>query len=1024
MNYVPPASSGESGEFRLYDGKGNTIAFYDLPRLAASGTDNGYINAHPGNPNQKTNQGNVNTSTAATNWYPFGAFKSFTPAGDTAPSVVAFYSQTSGHLGELQAVIRHDAAANTAEGYFYSYSTVTNSQTSASASLVSAVTLKRASGVSGTVLGNGLSWTFGGAIRSVTYDYYTGVTGNSDSAYGRLGDLKLAQVHEGGTTGSVIDSKYYRYYKFTGVNYDAQISGVSQFVNPGPTNDPTTTGGSDTTFPAPTTPSGYKQIVASGLRTVVEGAAYDRMVTHFGVTTTADLGTISPEAIRAFADHDFQYERYELGDILKLDSNSQGTRYRAIGESATGQGCSACAGGVGLYQYSFTANSTPQSSIYSTRSATTWAMRTVEYLPDNTNAERLLVSGAMTSSGTTVTVAWNHHGFQTGDSITVSGADQSAYNGSFTITGVTTDSFTYTAASTPSAATATGTITVTNTTSGRDIGWADNDQVVTWTNGMGEVMLKLAVDHHGTTTESDDSYYAAWFAYNSDGQMIARASGDAIDMPSGNLAAKISAFETIPEDPPGEAPPPSTLLIFHGIYTVNEATGTSIIEGLEDSGAIETWEYTSSGFAEGDSEVYYNGSGDASAFLRTYGVQRGPTGTRHLLEFYTYYEKTVDGVTIWPLASASVYTSDSATSVDDASRIQTTYDYTYYQDGSSNDTLKVKSMTVTSASVTTGHHGSGSTTATETYLDTHGRTAWTKDATGHLTYTAYDDATGTVSKVIRDVNTSNTSDFSGLPSGWSNTSGLHLKTQYQSDDLGRVKQTIDPIGNVSWIVYKDAAHEVRTYQGWNATSGTVVSTVGLAREDRTHGYSEVLTMLPSSIGHTGSSGSYVPDGSESISNVLSLTRDIVNDAGQVIRTNEYFSLSGTTYSQGTAEFGTSSNDSSTGNYHSTSFRRGPLGNLEGTTTPGGTITRTEYNALGLPESVWVGTDETPTSGYWSPTNTAGTNLVKVADYAYDANGNLIRSNAYPGVVVNSGGTGQSAAPPRVSLYYYDWRSAS
>ena len=63
----------------------------------------------------------------------------------------------------------------------------------------------------------------------------------------------------------------------------------------------------------------------------------------------------------------------------------------------------------------------------------------------------------ITSSGTTVTVQCRQvHGMQAGSNIKVSGATETAYNGTFTVTAVTPLTIIYTAASTPSAATATG----------------------------------------------------------------------------------------------------------------------------------------------------------------------------------------------------------------------------------------------------------------------------------------------------------------------------------------------------------------------------------------------------------------------------------------------------------------------------------------------------------------------------------------------------------------------------------------
>lgn len=65
---------------------------------------------------------------------------------------------------------------------------------------------------------------------------------------------------------------------------------------------------------------------------------------------------------------------------------------------------------------------------------------------------------SLTSSGTTVTVVTKEqHNIQPGTQVLISGANESAYNGTFTITNVTGfNSFTYTAGSTPSASPASG----------------------------------------------------------------------------------------------------------------------------------------------------------------------------------------------------------------------------------------------------------------------------------------------------------------------------------------------------------------------------------------------------------------------------------------------------------------------------------------------------------------------------------------------------------------------------------------
>jgi hypothetical protein len=70
------------------------------------------------------------------------------------------------------------------------------------------------------------------------------------------------------------------------------------------------------------------------------------------------------------------------------------------------------------------------------------------------------VSQAITSiasSGTTATVTLTSHGYSNGNSIAISGASVAGFNGTFTIGGVTTNTFTYTLAASLSGATATPT---------------------------------------------------------------------------------------------------------------------------------------------------------------------------------------------------------------------------------------------------------------------------------------------------------------------------------------------------------------------------------------------------------------------------------------------------------------------------------------------------------------------------------------------------------------------------------------
>jgi YD repeat-containing protein len=66
-------------------------------------------------------------------------------------------------------------------------------------------------------------------------------------------------------------------------------------------------------------------------------------------------------------------------------------------------------------------------------------------------------------------------------------------------------------------------------------------------------------------------------------------------------------------------------------------------------------------------------------------------------------------------------------------------------------------------------------------------------------------------------------------------------------------------------------------------------------------------------------------------------------------------------------------------------------------------------------SQWIGTDDTPTTGFWSPTNLTGTDMVDNADYQYDGggvgDGNLTKVTQHPG----------GSAADRVNEFWYDWR---
>jgi len=100
-------------------------------------------------------------------------------------------------------------------------------------------------------------------------------------------------------------------------------------------------------------------------------------------------------------------------------------------------------------------------------------------------ANKTVSAGNLTGSGTTATCVISAHGYGNGQVITISGANQSEYNGEFTINVVNSSTFTYTTLSTITASPATGTIistaytgTVATATTNETHGYAAGDKVI------------------------------------------------------------------------------------------------------------------------------------------------------------------------------------------------------------------------------------------------------------------------------------------------------------------------------------------------------------------------------------------------------------------------------------------------------------------------------------------------------------------------------------------------------------------
>ena len=443
---------------RLTDAEGNVMEFYDVRRDS----------------NNKPVTGSMSADLSSK----YGRLKSYTTADGTVG--VATNYDSGGYLTSLTIA---DSTAGNVVRLVYGYDTVTNDLvTAASATppeLLQTVTLQRSNGSGG--------WS---SVRRSNYTYYTGRVWDgsawANDANGRLGDLKLAEVQSpgsSGTTWETIDTKYYRYYKFTGESFDGGAQG--------PTNDSATTGGPaplqprvDVTYNA-SSPNILDARVASGLKTVVEGASFARMV-----AAVPDYDTASDDDIKPYVDHYFKYERWadHVGSdgLTWMGSQSWNnndnydfrvgyrisTRYRVTEEVAQASGCSACTGGIGTYGYQYTSNYDTSGIGYDSLEYNTWRMKTTEFIPDNSatwadndrkitytneigqpllsvqadvDAQYSTVSSIINMSVTSWVPIWKvtatNHGFQTGDRVALTGVFPEFVSGIFTVTRIDNNTF-------------------------------------------------------------------------------------------------------------------------------------------------------------------------------------------------------------------------------------------------------------------------------------------------------------------------------------------------------------------------------------------------------------------------------------------------------------------------------------------------------------------------------------------------------------------------------------------------------
>jgi hypothetical protein len=291
----------------------------------------------------------------------------------------------------------------------------------------------------------------------------------------------------------------------------------------------------------------------------------------------------------------------------------------------------------------------------------------------------------------------------------------------------------------------------------------DGNQNIVYTNAARQVMLRVFKD---TATGQE---WRTFYRYDAGGRVILAANPSAV-------TGHDEAFADL----------------------LNNQSGN--YQYLADTaGLVTTWTFGATTTATETT------AGDAAGRLKQVAIRCGELGTPVPQLDVTYIRRVVGGVELFFQAGVTTYRQEDGTGA-----ITTSFSYTWQ-----GSTAQPESIVVTLPVVSAAQNGPGVATTLTTVFDPYGRPIWQKDGDGFLTYTAYDQATGAVVKQIRDVDTTQTSTFTNLPSGWTTPAGggLHLTTTYEVDALGRVTRKVHPNGRVDYFTYPSTPTSSATNPG-------------------------------------------------------------------------------------------------------------------------------------------------------------------------------------------------------------------
>ena len=404
------------------------------------------------------------------------------------------------------------------------------------------------------------------------------------------------------------------------------------------------------------------------------------------------------------------------------------------------------------------------------------------------------------------------------------------------------------------------------------------------------------------------------------------------------------------------------------------ATAAAVVGYDEDEADLAVTLRASEGRIELTEYYTADGPGMAKGHVKSRKIQQGSGGVPIALQEYQYAARTAGGATVHPISQETVYRNADGTGA-----IVTCHDHAWHE-----GTTQMRQRVTTLPAVPAEQNGSGTPQTRVEVFDSLGNRTWEKDARGFIARYQYDPATGALTQRIDDVDTAQATD---APAGWTTPAGggLHRTTDYQHDAQGRIIEELGPahtaildgaaalVRTARWTVYRDELAETWTAQGCATGAApdyacTLVNPVTITKRDRDGRVTDEIQAVRTETAGRLSATDAFPQ-----SSYVRWTTNHYGSPGQTQLRRVYHAIP----ASGPGASGT--------HYSETVLGFDSMGRQNLVRSPGGTITRTVFDARGLTAAIYIGTDDScATPSDPTGNGAAGNNMLLVTENQYDA----------------------------------------